>query len=509
VVGLLIRLRGDIEAHTPVRTRGWLIAAGLFGLLAAGSTVWLGTRPGAVPGAATDTIAFVLALWVGGQVAQAALAGGDPVLPPELVAVLPIPPRSLATALAVITLRSPATAITGIALGAVIAHAAGHGVVPVLVGIAGWALTIALTAAGATLAGAGVAPSARRGRDLATAATALVLAVVALAGTLLPLLVGVLDHRSSPVLSAVVRGLPSGWALVAVDAAARGDAAVVGPALGGLAAVTVAALAVLPAVLTRRIAGAAAPRRSGGSRRRRVVRPLFTSPTGAVVAKELRLWVRDPLRLTCLLLALVVSGGTALLPATTSGTTVLLPFGGLLWTVITAACACNLYGHDGASVWSTLLVAGSAGPDVRGRQVAWSVVTAPVAVVAGVVGTAVSGQEWAWPWVAALTPALLLGGAGVVVYASARFPLPLDTTGSPTPAFSVKVHLCLYATALTAVPAAAVLVAGTLTRDIPLDWAGVPAALAVGTWFAVALARAAVSRLRGREAELLGALARV
>lgn len=506
MVGLLIRLRGSIEAHTPPRTRGWLLAAGALGLLAAASTVWLGARPGAVPGAATDAIAFVLALWVAGQVGQAALAGGDPLLPPELLALLPIPPRTLATALVLVTLRSPGTWITGIALGAVIAHAAGPGVVPVLVGVLGWALTLGLTAVVATLAGALVTPSARRGRDLATAATALVLSVVALAGTLLPLLAGVLDHRGSPVLSAVVRGLPSGWAPVAVDAAARGDVVVAGLALGGLAALTAAALAVLPAALTRRIAGAAVPRQGGGSRRRRVAAPRLTSPTGAVVAKELRLWARDPLRLTGLVVALVVSAGTALLPATTSGTTVLLPFGGLLWTVITAACASNLYGHDGPAVWSTLLTPHSTGPDLRGRELAWLVVTAPVAVVGGIVGTAVSGQAWAWPWVAALTPALLLGGAGVVAYASARLPLPLDATGGPTPAYSVKVHLCLYATALTAAPAAAVLVAGTVTGDVPLDWAGVPAALAVGTLVLVGLTRAAARRIEGREPELLGAL---
>ncbi len=497
MVGLLIRLRGSIEAHTPPRRRGWLLAAGVLGLLAAASTLWLGLRASAVPGAATDTIAFVLALWVAGQVGQAALAGGDPVLPPELLALLPIPPRTLATALVVVTLRSPGTWITGVALAAVVGHAAGE-VPAVVVGVLGWALTVALTVAAATLAGVAVAPSARRGHDAATAATALVLSAVALAGTLLPLLAGTLGHRSSSALTAVVRALPSGWAPVAVDAAARGDAATVGLTLGGLVVVTLGALAVLPAALARRIAGAAAPRRGRGHGRRRVAAPVLTSPTGAVVAKELRLWVRDPLRLTCLLIALVVSAGTAVLPVSTSATTVLLPFGGLLWTVITAACASNLHGQDGASVWPTLLAPHSAGPDVHGRQLAWFVVTAPVAVVAGIVGTAASGHPWAWAWVAALTPALLLGGAGVLIYASVRVPLPLDATGGPTPAISVKVQLCLYATALTAAPAAAVLALGAVTGDELLDWAAVPAALAVGTLLLVALTRGA---LRAREHE--------
>jgi hypothetical protein len=50
-----------------------------------------------------------------------------------------------------------------------------------------------------------------------------------------------------------------------------------------------------------------------------------------------------------------------------------------------------------------------------------------------------------------------------------------------TPAFSVKVQLCLYLTAVTGAPAAGVLVLGTVTGDELLDWAAVPVALAVGT----------------------------
>lgn len=65
------------------------------------------------------------------------------------------------------------------------------------------------------------------------------------------------------------------------------------------------------------------------------------SPTGSVASKELRLWGRDPIRLTCLLIAVIVGTAVCAVPLATARTTILLPFAGLLTTVIAGACACN------------------------------------------------------------------------------------------------------------------------------------------------------------------------
>ncbi|WP_285590883.1 hypothetical protein [Actinomycetospora sp. NBRC 106378] len=479
-------MRAAVLAHTVAGTgTRWLVLAGLLGLACAGSTVWLGLV--GTPG----TLSFVLALWVGGQVTQAALAGGDPVLPPEMLALLPIRHRVLAAATLLIGLREPATLVTALALGALVVRGVAAGAV--LVGLLAWVLTVLLTVVLAALAGALVAPARRRGRDLATMATALGLAVVALAGGALPFLLRALDGPGP--LTTAVRGLPSGWGLLAVDAGGR-PAAVALP-LVGLALVTLAAAAALPAALERRLAGAAAPSRPGrGSRTRRRVLP--GGPTGAVVGRELRLWLRDPLRLTCLVLAALVSVGAAAVAALTS-TTALLPFVGVGWTVIAAACASNLSGFDGGSTWLTRLVPGWTTPDLRGRQIAWALLVAPPAVVAGVLGVWLSGDAWAWPWVVTLTPALLAGGAAVVGLGSTVAVLPLDATGGPTPAWAVKVHLALYVTALTAAPAATPVVVGVVLGVPGLCWTGVPVAAVVGAVLVVTTSCVATRRLRSRE----------
>jgi ABC-2 type transport system permease protein len=197
-----------------------------------------------------------------------------------------------------------------------------------------------------------------------------------------------------------------------------------------------------------------------GSRRRRP-RALFGSTaTAAVAAKELRLWVRDPIRLTCLVIALVVGTGTGVLPRVTSGTSLLLPFAGGVSALIAAACACNLYGNDSSSLWLTVMAPGAARADVHGRQVAWLVVATPYSVAATIVLTAVSGEPNDWFWAFALLAAVLGGGAGLVPFVSVISVQPLDAAGNPTPAWSLKVHIALVVVALTALPTTLALLAG-------------------------------------------------
>ena len=121
---------------------------------------------------------------------------------------------------------------------------------------------------------------------------------------------------------------------------------------------------------------AAHPARSGSAR------PgwwsaLPRTPVGAVTAKEIRLWVRDPIRLTCLLIAVIVGAAACAIRLATHGTHLLLPFSGILSAVIADACACNLHGNDGTSLWL--------------------IVVAPYAVA--IAFTALSGEHAAWPWV--------------------------------------------------------------------------------------------------------------
>jgi ABC-2 type transport system permease protein len=105
------------------------------------------------------------------------------------------------------------------------------------------------------------------------------------------------------------------------------------------------------------------------------------------------MWVRDPVRLTCLLIAVIVGAATCAIPRVTSDTNLLLPYGGILTAVIAGACACNLYGNDGASLWLTVMTPGAARADVRGRQAAWLIVVAPYTVAVTIAFTALSGER--------------------------------------------------------------------------------------------------------------------
>ena len=263
-------------------------------------------------------------------------------------------------------------------------------------------------------------------------------------------------------------------------------------------------VALWPGILGRRMSlGSPATHARHGHAHRRL---LPASATGAVTAKELRIWVRDPIRLTCLLIAAVVGAGVAVVPRIATGTTVLLPFAGPLTVVIAGACACNLYGGDGTSLWLTIVTPDSARPDVRGRQAAWLLVVAPFAVAETVLLTALSGQAMWWPWSLGLLIALLGGALGLLPLASLTSVQPLDEAGSPTPAWSLKIQAALYAVAATSLPTVAVLIAGAVTHERGLVWLAVPVALATGVALALGLARLAVRRLDREQVDILRTL---
>jgi len=210
--------------------------------------------------------------------------------------------------------------------------------------------------------------------------------------------------------SDVIRALPSSWALVAVEASSRSDWAVTVLALLGLAALV--ALLVLawsrslgPQRLPRQVVRGSA---AGGAAAR--VAP-SSGATSAVFVKELRSWLRDPVRLQ----SLVVAPAFALMSCVLGlffDSTALLAFIGALTALMGAVMSANLYGQDGTALWLTLLTPGSERPDVRGRQLAWLALFGPMTIVLTVAGIVASGETDLWPWALAASAALLGGGAG-------------------------------------------------------------------------------------------------
>jgi ABC-2 type transport system permease protein len=104
-------------------------------------------------------------------------------------------------------------------------------------------------------------------------------------------------------------------------------------------------------------------------------------------------------------------------------------------------------------------------------------------------------------------PSVLGGAAGLAPLASLVSVQPLDETGNPTPAWSLKVHIALLAVALTTLVPAMILLAAWLGQTSWLSWAAVPAGIATGVSLAAYLGRRAVIRLESQQVRILTILA--
>jgi len=99
------------------------------------------------------------------------------------------------------------------------------------------------------------------------------------------------------------------------------------------------------------------------------------------------------------------------------------------------------------------------------------------------------------------------GSAGLAPISSLVSVQPLDETGGPTPAYSLKVHIALVLVALAALVPVAVLLAARRWHEPWLAWVAVPVGLATGAALAAYLGGLAVSRLQSRQVRILRVLA--
>ena len=214
------------------------------------------------------------------------------------------------------------------------------------------------------------------------------------------------------------------------------------------------------------------------------------------------MYYRSVLRSVMLMHSFLVGVLAAVIPAF-SGKTTGLPFAGLLFTVIAAACFTNFYGDDGTSLWLTLVTPGAAHPDVRGRVWAWFLVTGPAGFLLTVVLTAASGQTCSWPWVLAAEPALVIGAAGLLALIGVRSVNGPAPDGGPAPARVLETPTGPGRPARRSRrAAAALLAAGTTTHDVALRWLAVPVGLAWGGYLCWRSVRLAQQRLESRDRNL-------
>ncbi len=381
-------------------------------------------------------------------------------------------------------------------------------------------LAFAVLLSRVVFAGLGAVLRSRRGRDVGVVLAALVGLAFVPVRLAFETLGPVLLHRESPVFSAVLRALPSGWGVVAVHAAGRSDWLLVAAPLAGLAVLVVLLVPAWAGLLRARMtrvasAGGAAVR--GGRTDRSGRRSLLPAgPVGAVAAKELRTWRRDARRRVTLVSPLLIGLALPVITTVSSrGAVDAIAFGGLFALGLCCLQAGNLFGFDGTALWQTLVTPGAERADVRGRQLAWLILVSPVAIAAALVLPAVSGDPGVYPWVLGLTPAVLGGSAGVVLLLStyAAYPVPSQRNGNPfaagnNPGCAAALRQLVMSLLLLVAAGPVVLIdlVGVLT-DLPvLTWLGVLVGVASGVVAARWWGDLAHHRLVARGPELLAVL---
>jgi ABC-2 type transport system permease protein len=425
VTGALIGMRRSL-ARNAQGGSGMLLAGRVIGVGLAVGTLLLGLVRFQDPSRSVDLLATLFLGWLLGWVmGPVAVRGAGQGLRPEWFALLPLPPRRLAAGLLGASFVGVAPVVTLVAFAALPVTAARFGIPPVLVAVPAMLLQLVVVVllSRVVMAALTATLSARRGQELGGLLVAVVIALASGGWSLAAIVGQQLAAGPSPALSTALRVLPSGWGPVAVAAADQSNWPLAGGALAGLAVLAALLLLawarLLPPIMRR--PGGRGPRTGGGRLARRGIaathsaigrRLLPSGPTGAVLAKELRAWQRDPARGLLLVLALLVSVLNLAVPAAAFHAPAALPWVGLAVALITGMGMGNVYGDEGTALWLTRMVPGVEEADVRGRQAAWLLVVAPMTVLLTVALTLFSGQDWAWPFLLAALPAVLGGRRG-------------------------------------------------------------------------------------------------
>jgi mannose-6-phosphate isomerase-like protein (cupin superfamily) len=442
----LVRLKLTLLRRSMTGSRGdWMVAGAVVGTGLAVSTIVLSALYRASPAILGDLLGVIYALWLAGWIVGP-VWGGAPLVRAEHFALIPVPPRRLAVGLLGTAFAGITTAVTLLAFISLVVFGARLGVLPALVAVPVVVLQLVLVVLLSRLA-VTVFGQVARSRIGSAVVGVLVagLLILSQSGWMLAVAVrtsGLLSTGVTPAFATLVRALPSGWGLYAVEAAGRSDWLTAVGVLAGLAA----AIALLLAWSWKLGSPRAARATIRGARRVRIRRagPL-SGAVGAVAVKELRTWWRDPLRVQTIAVSLPWALGTCLLPLT-FGSKVLLPWAGPAMALTAVTSSVNLYGQDGTALWLTLVIPGAERNDVHGRQRASLFLFGPVVTVAAVALTALAGPAWTWPWVLALTPALFGDGIGLLAWMSiaalapspdphCRPDNPMDNAGGTGPTY--------------------------------------------------------------------------
>ncbi|WP_043672809.1 hypothetical protein [Clavibacter michiganensis] len=436
MVALVLRLRLALLANafrrSPWQVLGF-VAAGVYGILV--TVLAVGALAGlrdADPTAARDLVVASGALVVFGALVVPLVLGSDDAMDPRRFAPYGIEPRRLALALAVAALVSvPGVILAVVALTTIVTWSRDPLTASVAVLAALAAVVTCVLVARISTVLASVLLSTRRAREATGLAAGLVAvllvpAVVALAQA------DLLDDGLRPArgLLGVLAWTPFGAAWAAPAAAVAGDA---GAALAMLL-VAVASAALLTLLWIRLVPWAlTAPDRMGGGRAQTGLGwfgRFGASPAGAVAARSVTYWIRDP-RYRATLVLIPVLPLVLLVPLVIVDVDahvlalVPLPVMALFlgWSVH------NDTAHDHTAVWLHVVSGIRGVADRIGRIVPVLAIGVPLVAIGAPLSALGFGDASVLPSMVGVSGGVLLAGVGLASFFSARFPYPASRPG--------------------------------------------------------------------------------
>ena len=410
-------------------------AIGAATLALVGFTALAGARGRAT---APDTAVVVFGLATLGWTVLPILGfGNDETLDPQRLATLPLTRRQLVTGVLAASLVGVAPLATLIAFcGAFIGLT--HDLASALLIAVAIPVSLLLCVVASRTLVAVLVPvlRSRRGRDFTILA-------VTLLGLLPPLLELCAARRGgfSQTIARIahrVRLTPFAWGGSAVGDAAHDHFLAAAAFLLASGALVTVLLAVWAHALERGLSGsdspaATAPRRAGGAGL--IPRSLSFLPRnriGAVAAKDVRYFVRDPRRRAPLIAALVIpaialTASLSQHPNHSPSTTLLA----LVVVLPTAGLTLNQFGLDGAPLWMSITAGNDPRAELTGKNIASLLVMVPLAGVATIACAALT-HGWTYaPLTIGLAPALFAVMLGIGNVISVRFPYAMPDRRNP------------------------------------------------------------------------------
>lgn len=436
----------------------------------------------------------LVTIGVGWLVAPVLSGISDETLHPRQFTLLPVDPRRLARALFASSAVGIVVPVTIVAVAVLPIDAAGRSLAALPVALLAWPATVLLFVAGsrvATLTMSGLLHTRRRREFAVLLFGSLFAGVYLLQFPILNNLDRVVDSDVTWPTT-LAHSIPFAWGVAGVDAATGGAWALAAAALIGLVLLDAALLWTWQRLVVRQFDGAPVGSTVPTNARDETLHPATvdtgwrTTPTVAVIRRELSLWRGELNRRTQLVSLVVIAVLSGIGPLISDSIPFSAAWGAWFVFVTAIGSGANLYGYDGSSVWHLVMMPEAARADVRGRQIAWCLVVVPFAVAAVAVVRVfgdLGADRLAVP--IAVTVSSLGVGAGVVAMVSVAAPYPvpkpksgmsMNFRGSFNGSSFLLTIVGGLAVAVAAVPGVLV---GSLA-PIALSYLAVPVAAAIG-----------------------------